>query len=216
VPADASDDADAVAYAVEELGGLAFAYFGSEPAPALPHYDLLLANDRIRHIGVTKVPWPWLDSLATAKLGAEFLFPVTLATGTEELPALEFHVPVDDTHTLRVLCRTYLPIATERPSTEAYEIPWRPEDDDRMDAAGARGGELGHQAILEELLGQLGRTPPREAQLPSENRSNGVFRHEWGHHQSDAHLDSATVPQERLLAYMPPPTGSIVRGATTR
>jgi 5,5'-dehydrodivanillate O-demethylase len=44
------------AYAVQELGGLIFAYLGPEPAPTLPRYDLFCWDDAIRDIGYATIP----------------------------------------------------------------------------------------------------------------------------------------------------------------
>jgi 5,5'-dehydrodivanillate O-demethylase len=43
-------------YAVEELGGLVFAYIGPEPVPTLPHYDLFCWDDAIRDVGYATIP----------------------------------------------------------------------------------------------------------------------------------------------------------------
>jgi hypothetical protein len=175
---------------------------------------VILAADRIRHIGVTKVPWPWVDSLASAKREAEFRFPMTLSTGTAELPALEFHVPVDDTHSLRVLYRTYDAAAEKHEAPDVYEIPWRLEDDDRMREAERLGWEDGHPGVTSQLLRLLrGDTSPWTG-LP-DGRANGVAHGAQEDYRSAACFDSATVSEERLLAYMPPPANSEPRSATT-
>ncbi|GAC1358977.1 MAG: aromatic ring-hydroxylating dioxygenase subunit alpha [Ktedonobacteraceae bacterium] len=49
------------AYAVQELGGLLFAYLGPEPAPLLPRFDLFVRNDAIRTIGYAVIPANWLQ-----------------------------------------------------------------------------------------------------------------------------------------------------------
>jgi len=49
------------AFAVEELGGLIFAYLGPAPVPLLPRYDLLLRSDALRDIGVAEIPCNWLQ-----------------------------------------------------------------------------------------------------------------------------------------------------------
>jgi 5,5'-dehydrodivanillate O-demethylase len=49
------------AYAVEELGGLVFAYLGPEPRPLLPRYDLFVAPGRLRDIGRALLPCNWLQ-----------------------------------------------------------------------------------------------------------------------------------------------------------
>jgi 5,5'-dehydrodivanillate O-demethylase len=48
-------------YPVQELGGLVFGYFGPQPAPLLPRWDLLVAEDKIREIRVTHLPCNWLQ-----------------------------------------------------------------------------------------------------------------------------------------------------------
>jgi 5,5'-dehydrodivanillate O-demethylase oxygenase subunit len=48
-------------YPVEELGGLVFAYLGSEPAPILPPWDFLVWPSSVRQIGVTIIPCNWLQ-----------------------------------------------------------------------------------------------------------------------------------------------------------
>jgi 5,5'-dehydrodivanillate O-demethylase len=49
------------AYAVRVLGGLVFAYLGPAPAPALPHYDLFVADDALRDVGRAVIPCNWLQ-----------------------------------------------------------------------------------------------------------------------------------------------------------
>src|SRR5438067_6473234 len=49
------------AYPVQELGGLIWAYFGLDPAPLLPRYDLLVREDLDREIGITRLPINWLQ-----------------------------------------------------------------------------------------------------------------------------------------------------------
>lgn len=48
-------------YPVQELGGLVFAYLGPEPAPLLPRWDLLVAEDKVRQVQVTHLPCNWLQ-----------------------------------------------------------------------------------------------------------------------------------------------------------
>ncbi|MBP6681794.1 MAG: Rieske 2Fe-2S domain-containing protein [Halioglobus sp.] len=50
-----------VAYGVEELGGLIFAYLGPAPAPLLPRYDLFLWEDVLRDVGRAQLPCNWLQ-----------------------------------------------------------------------------------------------------------------------------------------------------------
>jgi len=49
------------AYRVQELGGLIFAYMGPEPAPLLPHWDLLVWDSVYRDIGSCVIPCNWLQ-----------------------------------------------------------------------------------------------------------------------------------------------------------
>jgi len=49
------------AYAVQELGGLVFAYLGPDPAPLLPRYDLFVWDDVWRDIGHAIVPCNFLQ-----------------------------------------------------------------------------------------------------------------------------------------------------------
>lgn len=49
------------AYPVQELGGLIFAYLGSERAPLLPRFDLFTRENVIRTIGYTVIPCNWLQ-----------------------------------------------------------------------------------------------------------------------------------------------------------
>ncbi len=49
------------AHRVEELGGLAFAYLGPEPAPLLPRYDLFVWSGVLRDIGRAMLPCNWLQ-----------------------------------------------------------------------------------------------------------------------------------------------------------
>ena len=51
------------AYAVQELGGLVFAYMGPAPAPLLPRYDLLVWENVVRHIGVTMLPCNYMQCM---------------------------------------------------------------------------------------------------------------------------------------------------------
>ena len=50
------------AYPVEELGGLIFAYMGPEPAPLLPHYDVLVW-DGVKDAHSTVLPCNWLQCM---------------------------------------------------------------------------------------------------------------------------------------------------------
>ncbi len=50
-----------VAYPVQELGGLIFAYLGPEPVPLLPGWDLLVRNDLVKEITVQVLACNWLQ-----------------------------------------------------------------------------------------------------------------------------------------------------------
>ena len=49
------------AYRVEELGGLIFAYLGPEPAPLVPHYNVLVWNHALRETNGTIIACNWLQ-----------------------------------------------------------------------------------------------------------------------------------------------------------
>ena len=49
-------------YAVEEVGGLIFAYLGPQPAPLVPRWDLLVEKDSWREIGYTLTPCNWVQA----------------------------------------------------------------------------------------------------------------------------------------------------------
>lgn len=50
------------AYAVDELGGLIFAYLGPKPAPLLPRWDLLVEENAWREIGHAVTACNWLQA----------------------------------------------------------------------------------------------------------------------------------------------------------
>jgi 5,5'-dehydrodivanillate O-demethylase len=54
------------AYAVEELGGLIFAYLGPDPVPTLPRYDLFCWDDAIRDVGHATVPCNFMQIMENA------------------------------------------------------------------------------------------------------------------------------------------------------
>jgi 5,5'-dehydrodivanillate O-demethylase len=62
-PADSTfkDRIQIPAYAVQEMGGLIWAYLGPAPAPLLPRYDLFVRDDVEREIGTTRLPCNWLQ-----------------------------------------------------------------------------------------------------------------------------------------------------------
>src|SRR4029077_6179048 len=49
------------AYAVQELGGLIFAYLGPPPAPLLPRWGLFVREGVLRDIGAAVIPCNWLQ-----------------------------------------------------------------------------------------------------------------------------------------------------------
>ncbi|MFM0227651.1 Rieske 2Fe-2S domain-containing protein [Paraburkholderia dipogonis] len=49
------------AYAVEELGGMLFAYMGPEPRPQLPRFDGFVIEPAVRMIGRAVIPANWLQ-----------------------------------------------------------------------------------------------------------------------------------------------------------
>jgi len=49
------------AYPVQELGGLLFAYLGTQPAPALPRWDLFVWPNAVRQIGINTLDCNWLQ-----------------------------------------------------------------------------------------------------------------------------------------------------------
>jgi 5,5'-dehydrodivanillate O-demethylase len=53
--------AQTTAYLAEELGGLIFAYLGSQPAPLLPRYDLFIIDNVLRDIGRATISCNWLQ-----------------------------------------------------------------------------------------------------------------------------------------------------------
>lgn len=50
-----------VAYPVQEMGGLVFAYMGPEPAPLLPGWDLLVRDDLVKEIIVQDLNCNWVQ-----------------------------------------------------------------------------------------------------------------------------------------------------------
>ena len=62
-PANSSlkDRTKITSYAVEELGGLVWAYLGPQPAPVLPKWDFLVWPNAIRQIAVVELDCNWLQ-----------------------------------------------------------------------------------------------------------------------------------------------------------
>ena len=50
-----------VAYAVQELGGMIFAYLGPEPAPLLPRWELFARDDVPKAVGGATIPCNWVQ-----------------------------------------------------------------------------------------------------------------------------------------------------------
>jgi nitrite reductase/ring-hydroxylating ferredoxin subunit len=57
------------AYPVEELGGLIFAYFGPQPAPLLPRYDILVDEGRTA-IGCRPLRTVWIRCIRASRMAA--------------------------------------------------------------------------------------------------------------------------------------------------
>ena len=57
------DKAKTVAYPVEELNGMLFAYLGPEPRPLLPRWDGFVAEGTIRMLGRALIPVNWLQAM---------------------------------------------------------------------------------------------------------------------------------------------------------
>ena len=55
------DKISIAAYAVQELGGVVFAYLGPQPAPLVPRWDLLAWENISRRLTFTVVPANWLQ-----------------------------------------------------------------------------------------------------------------------------------------------------------
>jgi 5,5'-dehydrodivanillate O-demethylase oxygenase subunit len=63
-----------IAYPVQELGGLLFAYFGPQPAPLLPRWDLLVRNDLDVAVEIHALPCNWLQCMDNAADPVHFEF----------------------------------------------------------------------------------------------------------------------------------------------
>lgn len=57
------DKTHIVAYPVEEMGGLVWAYLGPAPAPLLPRWDLFIWDNAFRHIGGVVLEANWLQCM---------------------------------------------------------------------------------------------------------------------------------------------------------
>jgi 5,5'-dehydrodivanillate O-demethylase len=51
------------AYPVKDFSGLIWAYLGPEPAPLIPHWDLLVKENVYRQIGMATIPCNWLQAM---------------------------------------------------------------------------------------------------------------------------------------------------------
>jgi len=60
------DKTPIIAYPVEELGGLIFAYLGPQPVPLLPRWDVLIREDLNCAVQVHKLPCNWLQCMDNA------------------------------------------------------------------------------------------------------------------------------------------------------
>jgi 5,5'-dehydrodivanillate O-demethylase oxygenase subunit len=194
------------AYPAQELGGLIWAYLGPQPAPLLPPWDLLVADNVFRQIGHALLPCNWLQCMESTvdpidnpylystrtrgsprlrmprvaadrpRILSEFdrnqhgvvqrcrllgpdagggtqtrewteahplIFPVMVRSGNGFRQALEFRVPVDDTHTWNICYQAFVPgnrvKAPKQHEIPFFEIPIRNESGDFIfDVPGAR------------------------------------------------------------------------------
>jgi 5,5'-dehydrodivanillate O-demethylase len=62
------------AYPVRELGGMLFAYFGPQPAPLLPRWDLLVRDDVDVVVEIHPLPCNWLQCMDNAADPVHFEF----------------------------------------------------------------------------------------------------------------------------------------------
>jgi len=62
------------AYPVQELGGMLFAYFGPQPAPLLPRWDVLVREDLDAAIDIHALPCNWLQCMDNAADPVHFEF----------------------------------------------------------------------------------------------------------------------------------------------
>jgi 5,5'-dehydrodivanillate O-demethylase oxygenase subunit len=68
------DEIKIKAYPVEALGGLVWGYFGPEPRPLLPRWDVLVRDDLDRAIEVYKLPCNWLQCMDNSADPVHFEF----------------------------------------------------------------------------------------------------------------------------------------------
>jgi 5,5'-dehydrodivanillate O-demethylase len=62
------------AYPVQALGGLVFAYFGPEPRPLLPRWDVLVRDDLDRAVEIYELPCNWLQCMDNSADPVHFEF----------------------------------------------------------------------------------------------------------------------------------------------
>jgi len=98
-PADSclKNEVKIVAYKIQELGGLIFAYMGPEPAPLLPNYDLLARMDMDRTLYAAWEHCNWLQRAEN---------------GVDKYHSMALHAPV------------YPTIALKRPAEVRWEQKW--------------------------------------------------------------------------------------------
>ena len=106
------DKVKITSYLAEELGGLIFAYLGPQPAPLVPHWDLLVDGDYWREIGYTMTACNWLQTVENIldPVHVEWLHGVfrnyaAERTGNDELKRRRDHV-VEDERVLQRLVST--------------------------------------------------------------------------------------------------------------
>ena len=68
------DEIKIKAYPVEALGGFVWAYFGPEPRPLLPRWDVLLRDDLDRAIEIFTLPCNWLQCMDNSADPVHFEF----------------------------------------------------------------------------------------------------------------------------------------------
>jgi 5,5'-dehydrodivanillate O-demethylase oxygenase subunit len=89
-------------YPVQELGGLIWAYMGPLPAPELPRWDLLVFDDHVREIMITRLPVNWLQAMENSldPMHFEHLHNrwgryVLMRQGKPAMPIMPKHVKID-------------------------------------------------------------------------------------------------------------------------
>lgn len=200
MPASTVGEKLATAYPVAEQGGLVFAYLGAQPTPPLPRLDALNGSDLVRHIGVTAVPENWVKSVQVGLADGDLLFPFYLRTCDGRVDSLEIHVPIDNTHTYRVLYRCY-----RRPDSRAaqdgvtvFDVPWQLEDDERLKDLRANEGLESYRALLAQAV-ECGEPVDHSdptldpADIPLDVRAGCLG------------IGSPSLSDERVRKFMPPP-----------